>query len=120
MRDKHLLLAIVRLFSLRFHHPPSPLKGPRCRAGPVVAAQFRVMQEVPHEPDLRHTETVNNHELPVKTGVERLEVGRRGRSGDAKGSEALVAQRFDADQLEAHSKKDVVDGEQLHLEEKKK
>lgn len=74
------------------------------------------MQEVPHEPDLRNAEAVNNHELPVETRVERLQVRGGWRSGDSEGSEALVAQRFDANQLEAHSQKDIVNGEQLHLE----
>lgn len=90
MGDKHLLLTVVRLFSRRLSRPPLPLKGQGCRAGPVVAAQFGVMQEVPHEPDLRNTEAVNNHEFPVKTGVERLKVGRCRRSGNSEGPKALV------------------------------
>lgn len=118
MRDKHLLPTIVRLFSLCLSHSAPPLEGPGCRAGLVVAAQFGVVQEVPHEPDLRNTEAVNNHQFPVETGVERLKVGRCRRSGDSEGSKALVARRFDADQLEAHSQKDIINGVQLHLEVK--
>lgn len=91
MRDKHLLLAVVRLLSPRFNHPPLPLKGPGRRAGPVVAAQFGVVQQIPHEPDLRNAEAVDHHELPVETGVERLKVGRRRRSGNAKRPKAQVA-----------------------------
>lgn len=116
MCDEHLLPTVVRLFSL---HSALPLKGPGCRAGPAVAAQFGVVQEVPHEPDLRNTEAVNNHELPVETGVERLKVRRCRRSGDSEGSKALVAGRFDTNQLETHSQKDIINGEQLHLEVKK-
>lgn len=116
MREEHLLLTVVRHLLPALAHPPLPLEGPGCRAGPVVAAQFGVVQEVPHEPDLRNTEAVDNHQFPVKTGVERLEVGRCRRPGDPEGAEALVARRFDADQLEAHSQEDVIDGEQLHLE----
>lgn len=115
MRDKHLLLTVVRLLSRHLALPP--FKGPGCQAGPVVAAHFGVMEEVPHEPDLWDAEAVDDHELPVEAGVERLEVGRRGRTGDAEGSKALMARRFDADQLEAHAQKDVVDWKQLHLEE---
>lgn len=112
MRDKHLLLTVIRLFS----HLILPLKGPGCRAGPVVAAQFGVMQEVPHKPDLRNTEPVNHHEFPVKTGVKRLKVGCCRRSGNPEGPKALVACWFDADQLEAHAQEDIINGEQLHLE----
>lgn len=82
-----------------------------------MAAQFGVVQEVPHEPDLWDTEAVDHHELLVETGVERLKMRRRRWPGNAEGPEALVARWFDTNQLEAHSQKDVVDGEQLHLEE---
>lgn len=58
---------------------------------------------------------MNDHEFSVETGVERLKIWGSRRAGDPKGPEPLVAQRLDADQLEAHSQKDVVDGEQLHL-----
>lgn len=61
MCDKHLLLTVVLLYSCRYSHLILPLKGPGCRASPVVAAQLGVVQEVPHEPDLRNTEAVNNH-----------------------------------------------------------
>lgn len=118
MREKHLLLTVVSLLS-RISHLPPPPEGPGCWAGPVVAAQFGVVQQVPHEPDLGHTEAVNNHEFPVETRVECLKVGRCRRSGNAKSPKALVAKRFNANQLEAHSQKDVIDGEQLHLEAKK-
>lgn len=87
MRDKHLLLTVVRLFS----HFILPLKGPGCRAGPVVAAQFGVVQEVPHKPNLRNAEAVNDHEFPVKTGVECLKMGRCRWSWNSKGPKALVA-----------------------------
>lgn len=75
------------------------------------------MQEVPHEPDLRDAEAVDDHELLVETWVECLKVGGRGRSGNPEGTKALMARGFYADQLEAHSQEDVVDREQLHLEE---
>lgn len=91
MCDQHLLLTIVHIFSLRFSHPPLPLEGPGRGAGPIVAAQLGVVQEVPHEPDLRNIEAVNNHELLVKTGVKRLQVGRCRGSGNSKGPKALVA-----------------------------
>lgn len=87
MCDKHLLPTIVRLC---LSHSALPLEGPRCRAGLVVTAQFGVVQEVPHEPDLRNTEAVNDHQFPVETGVERLKVRSCRRSGDSKGPKALV------------------------------
>lgn len=87
MCDKHLLPTIVRL---RLSHSALPLEGPRCRAGLVVTAQFGVVQEVPHEPDLRNTEAVNDHQFPVETGVESLKVRRCRRSGDSEGPKALV------------------------------
>ena len=120
MRDKHLFLTVVRLFSFSFYHLVLPPKWPGCRAGPVVAAQLGVVQEVPHEPDLRNTEAVNNHEFPVKTRVKCLKVGRCRRTGNPEGTEALVTRWFDTDQLEAHSQKDIINGEQFHLEVKRK
>lgn len=118
--DKDLLLAVVRrrnfcrrVFSCG--HPVPPPERPGRRPGPVVAAQLGVMQQVPHEPNLRDAEAVNDHEFSVETGVKRLKVRGSWRAGDPEGPESLVAQRLDANQLEAHSQKDVIDGEQLHL-----
>lgn len=116
MRDEHLLPAIVRPARLSRGQPLPPLKGPGRGAGPAVAAQLGVVQEVPHEPDLRSAEAVDDHEFPVETRVERLEVGRGRRSRDSESSKALMARWFDAYQLKAHSQEDVVNGEQLHLE----
>lgn len=112
VRHEHLPLTVVLLL-LRLR-PPSERAGPQ--AAPPVAAQLGVVQKVPHEPDLRNGEAVDHHQLFVEAGVERLEVRRRGRPRDPKGPKALVAIRFDADQLEAHSQEDVIDREQLHLE----
>lgn len=113
--DKDLLLTIL----CHVPHPalPPPFEGSGPQAGLVVAAQFLVMKEVPHEPDLRDAETVDDHELLVETGVECLKVGGRRRSGNPKGTKALMAGGFNADQLKAHSQEDVIDREQLHLEE---
>lgn len=73
--DKDLLLTILSHVS----HPalPLPFEGSGPQAGLVVAAQFLVMKEVPHEPDLRDAEAVDDHELLVETGVECLKVGGR-------------------------------------------
>lgn len=120
MCHKHLLPTVVCFLSVPFSNSALPLKGPRCWAAPIVTAQVRVMQEVPHEPDLRNTKAVNNHKFPVETGIKCLKV-RGGRwSRDSEGSKALVARGFDANQLEAHSKKDIINWEQLDLEVKKK
>lgn len=112
MCDEHLLLTIVQVPS----RAPPPFEGPGRGAGPVVAADLGVVQQVPHEPDLGDAEAVDHHELPVEAGVKGLKVRRCGRPGDAKGSKALVAPRFDADQLKTHSQENVIDGKQLHLQ----
>lgn len=125
MCHKHCLLTIICLLFLllccvplcpgRASHPASPLKGPGCWGFPVVAGQFGVMQEVPHEPDLRDIEAVNNHEFAVETRIKCLKVGRGRGSVNPEGSETFMAQRFDTDQLKAHSQKDIINGEKLHL-----
>lgn len=116
MHHKHLPLTVVRLlFGPLFRLRP-PFEGAGRQAAPFVAAQLGVMQKVPHEPDLRNGEAVNHHELFVEAGIERLKVRSSRRPGDSKSPKALVAIRFDADQLEAHSQEDVIDREQLHLE----
>lgn len=116
MRDKHLLPSVIHLLYLGFFYFLLPLKRPGCGAGPVVTAQFGVVQEVPHEPDLGDREAVNNHELSVKTGVKCLQMGRSRWSRDSKGPKALMTWWFNTDQLEAHSQKDIINGEQLHLQ----
>ena len=73
------------------------------------------MEELPHEPDLGRGEAVDDHEFSVETGVEQLEVGGSGRPDDAESPEALVACRFEADPLKAHSQEDVVNRKQIHL-----
>lgn len=111
MPDKHVPLGVVRVPS----RSPPPDEGPGRGIGPAVAAESRVVQERPHEPDLGDAEAVDHHQLPVEAGVKGLQVGRRRRLRDPEGAEALVVGRFEAHQLEAHSQEDVIDGKQLHL-----
>lgn len=117
MHDKLRLLTVIRLISCHLPDSPSPFKGSRCQSSSVVAAQVGVVQEVPHQPDLWDTEAVNDHELSVKTGVERLKVGRCRRPGNPEGAKSLMTKRADANQLEAHSQEDVIDWEKFHLRE---
>lgn len=91
MWDKDLLLTVVRRRHFCGHYPLPPPEWPGCRPGSVVAAQFGVMQQVPHEPNLRDTEAVNDHEFSVETGVEGLEVRGSWRARDPECPEPLVA-----------------------------
>lgn len=119
MRDEHLLLVIV--CPLLCSHPSClhpPLKRPGCWTGRLTAAQTGIVQQVPHQPDLGNTETVNNHEFSVETGIKCLKVGRRRGPGDSKSAKALVSCWFYTNNLKAHPQKDIVNREQLHLRQK--